>query len=71
VVALYYIVISPAGLLLSPTTVGLLTDHVFGAEGLRYSVALLPVLFSIPVLLMVPASRRHYLAELQRLEATG
>ena len=42
VIALYYIVISLAGLLLGPTTVGLLTDHVFGTDGLRYSVALLP-----------------------------
>jgi len=71
VVALYYIVISLAGLLLGPTTVGLLTDHVFGADGLRYSVALLPVLFGIPVLLAVPAGRRHYLAELRRLDAAG
>jgi MFS family permease len=71
VVALYYIVISLAGLLLGPTTVGLLTDHVFGADGLRYSVAVLPLLFGVPVLLAVPASRRHYLAELRRLDAAG
>ncbi|MEZ5566455.1 MAG: MFS transporter [Gammaproteobacteria bacterium] len=67
VIAMYYIAISLAGLLLGPTTIGVLTDQVFGTGGLRYAAALVPVLFGVPVLLTVFGTRRHYLAELNRL----
>jgi hypothetical protein len=40
-----------AGLFLGPTTVALLNDHVFGVDGIRYSMALIPVIFGVPVLL--------------------
>ena len=50
-VALYYMCISMAGLFLGPTTVALLNDHVFGVDGIRYSMALIPVIFGVPVLL--------------------
>ena len=50
-VALYYMCISMAGLFLGPTAVALLNDHVFGVEGIRYSMAVIPVLFGVPVLL--------------------
>ena len=41
---------------------------MFGTGGLRYAVAVLPLLFGIPVLLTVRATRRHYLAELDWLK---
>ena len=50
-VALYYMCISMAGLFLGPTAVALLNDHVFGLEGIRYSMAVIPVVFGVPVLL--------------------
>ena len=50
-VALYYMCISMAGLFLGPTAVALLNDHVFGVEGIRYSMAVIPVIFGVPVLL--------------------
>jgi hypothetical protein len=31
--------------------VALLNDHVFGVDGIRYSMALIPVIFGVPVLL--------------------
>jgi hypothetical protein len=31
--------------------VALLNDHVFGVEGIRYSMAVIPVIFGVPVLL--------------------
>ena len=49
-VALYYMVISMAGLFLGPTAVALLNDHVFGVEGVRYSMAVIPIIFGVPVL---------------------
>ena len=50
-VALYYMCISMAGLFLGPTTVALLNDYVFGVDGIRYSMAFIPVIFGVPVLL--------------------
>jgi len=70
-VALYYMVISLAGLLLGPGTVGWLSDNVFGNEQLNYAVAAVPALFGIPVLLLIAYARRAYLAEVQAQEAAG
>ena len=68
IVALYYIAISLAGLLLGPTTIGLLNDFVFGEQGIRYSAALVPLVFGGPVLLCLGRIRRAYR---QRQEAIG
>jgi len=61
IVAFYYMCISLAGLLLGPTTIALLNDFVFGEENIRYSMALLPALYGIPVLSMAGLIRRNYL----------
>jgi MFS family permease len=71
VVAFYYMCISLTGLLLGPTTVALLNDHAFGAEGIRYSMALLPALYGIPLLLMTGIILRRYLAAYDHYEALG
>ncbi len=60
VVAFYYMAISLAGLLLGPTTIGILNDQVFGELGLKYSMALLPFIYGVPVLLLVPVTLRLY-----------
>ena len=60
VVALYYMAISLAGLLLGPTLVGALNDQVFGEDGVRYSVALLPLVFGAPVLAIAPLTLKLY-----------
>ena len=59
-VALYYMAISLAGLMLGPTLVGALNDLAFGVDGVRYSVALLPLIFGVPVLALVPLTLRLY-----------
>lgn len=59
-VALYLMFVSITGLLLGPTTVGLLTDNLFGEENLRYSLALLPVIYGIPVIALLPHTLRRY-----------
>jgi len=71
IVAGYYMCISLAGLLLGPTTIALLNDHVFGAEGIRYSMALLPALYGVPVLAMSGLIRRRYLQAYRQQEALG
>ncbi|MGI9229641.1 MAG: MFS transporter [Gammaproteobacteria bacterium] len=59
-VAFYYMVISLAGLLLGPTTVGILTDQFFGEQNMRYSMTMLPLIYGLPVLLLLPVIRRSY-----------
>ena len=60
VVALYYMAISLAGLMLGPTLVGALNDMVFGVDGVRYSVAVLPLIFGGPVLALAPLTLKLY-----------
>ncbi|MEJ2533992.1 MAG: MFS transporter, partial [Gammaproteobacteria bacterium] len=71
VVAFYYMCISLTGLMLGPTTIAFLNDNVFGAENIRYSMALLPALYGIPVLLMTRLILRRYRAAHAHYEAIG
>ena len=64
-VALYYMTISMAGLFLGPTSIGFLSDHVFGNDNLNLAAATVPALFGIPVILLIPYARRVYLAEVE------
>lgn len=70
-VAFYYMCISMAGLFIGPPSIGLLNDFVFGTEGIRYSMALVPALFGIPVLLAGPTVLRRYRAANAHYEALG
>jgi len=70
--AIYYFVISMAGLTLGPLSVALLTDYVFADESaLRYSLAI--VGFAAPLLSVVAALsiRRHVVASLIEEESRG
>jgi len=71
IVAFYYMCISLAGLLLGPTSIALLNDYVFGVENIRYSMALVPLAFGLPVLLMAGLIRRKYIAMQAHFEAIG
>jgi len=71
VIALYLIVISVAGLMLGPTSIGLLNDHVFGEQGIRYAAAIVPALFGLPVLATAFGTRRRYTRELGRVQAAA
>ncbi|MCY4154825.1 MAG: MFS transporter [Gammaproteobacteria bacterium] len=71
VVAFYYMAISLAGLLLGPTTIGILNDQVFGEAGLKYSMALLPFVYGLPVLLLVPVTLRLYARTCAELRGEG
>lgn len=64
IVAIYYMFMSIAGLMLGPTVVGLLSDIVFGNDGLRYAVALPPLIFGVPVVIFMPAILKRYRMEL-------
>ena len=63
IIAFYYMVISITGLMLGPTAVGLLTDNIFGEQDIRYSMVAMPIIFGIPLLLILPLSRKFYREE--------
>jgi len=67
IVAIYYLVISLTGLVLGPMTVGLMNDWVVGEEGVRYSVALVPLIYGLPVLVLVRAMLRSYRRKLTEI----
>ncbi|MFK8051418.1 MAG: MFS transporter [Woeseiaceae bacterium] len=66
VVAIYYLTISMAGLWLGPTTVGLLSDFVYGPERLNLAAATVPALYGLPILLLTGLAIRLYNAEVER-----
>ncbi len=67
VVALYFMSISLAGLLLGPTTVGALSTRVFGEAHLNLAVAATPAIYGIVPLILLPVIRRKYLAQMERI----
>ncbi|WP_109354027.1 MFS transporter [Sphingorhabdus sp. EL138] len=68
VVALYFVCINLAGLMLGPTSVAFLTDNFLGEENLRYSMSLAPLILGLPVIILIPFIRRYYLNQLSELE---
>ncbi len=68
IVAMYYMAISICGLMLGPTSVGLLSDYVFGSESLNYAVALPPLIFGIPLLTFLPFIYKRYMGEVAAME---
>lgn len=59
-VALYYMSISLSGLFLGPMLVGLFNDFIFGPDGVRYSVAIIPAIFGLPVMCLAPLTLKLY-----------
>jgi len=60
VTALYFVIISVTGLNLGPPTVGLLSDFVFGAENIRYALAMVPVIYGVPLMFTLRSTLRRY-----------
>ena len=71
IVAFYYMCISLAGLFLGPTTIAWLNDEVFGPENIRYSMALLPLVYGVPLLLMSRYILRRYREANAHYESLG
>lgn len=60
IVALYIMAINIVGLLLGPTTVGILSTRIFGEDDLRYAIACLPILYGAVPILIVPITWKLY-----------
>ncbi len=68
VVALYYMAISIAGLGLGPTTAGILSTRVFGEAELRTAIAVVPLIYGLIPLLLLPAIARAYRKRLASMQ---
>ncbi|GLQ19583.1 MFS transporter [Algimonas porphyrae] len=70
VVAIYYFFISFIGGALSPPFIGWLNDAFFAGDGLRYAMAIYPLAFGLPVIVLSAFTLRHYRAALLRQDAS-
>ncbi len=59
-IAVYYMATSLFGIGVGPVAIGLLNDSVFGPENLRISMALLPVIFGLPLMFFMPKTLKSY-----------
>lgn len=59
-VAIYYMIISMCGLLLGPTSVGIISDALGDTSLLRYAVAAIPAFYGSLALLFLPYISRKY-----------
>ncbi len=67
IVALYYMAISLAGLVLGPTTVGWLSTNIYGEENIRYAMATVPLIFGIIPMLFIPITARKFREQMERV----
>jgi MFS family permease len=67
VIALYFMAISLTGLLLGPTTVGVLSTRIYGEENIRYALATLPLLYGLIPLLLIPTTWKLYRRQMERV----
>ncbi len=67
IVALYYMVISIAGLGLGPTTAGFLSTMVYGEDHRRWAIGTIPILYGLVPLLLLPLIGRAYRRKLEEI----
>ncbi len=68
IVAIYFLIISIAGMGLGPMSVGLLNDLVMGEAGARYSVGLVALIYGLPVMLFMRRFLQYYRARLELID---
>lgn len=71
VVSLYYFCISFIGGSLSPPMIGWINDTFYDGAGLQYAMAIYPVVFGLPVILLSPWTLKFYRRELAERLAAG
>jgi len=68
VVAAYYFMISFIGGQLSTPLIGWINDAYFAGEELQYAMAIYPLVFGVPVILLAPWTLKFYRRELANME---
>ena len=70
-VALYYMTISFVGGLTSPPLVGFMSSNVFGEANLNVAMSVLPLIYGVPAILLLPLTVKLYRRELNAVEAAN
>jgi len=70
-VALYYMTMSFVGGLTSPLLVGYMSSNVFGEDKLYVAMSVLPLIYGIPAILLLPLTIKLYRRELALLETVN
>jgi len=68
-VALYYMTMSFIGGLTSPLLVGFMSSNVFGEDKLNIAMSVLPLIYGVPAILLLPLTIQLYRRELAAREA--
>ena len=68
-VALYYMTMSIVGGLTSPLLVGFLSSNVFGEDKLNIAMSVLPLIYAVPAILLLPITLKLYRRELNIVDA--
>jgi len=68
VIAAYYFMISFIGGQLSTPLIGFINDHFYAGESLRSAMAIYPLIFGVPVILLAPLTLKLYRRELVSME---
>ena len=64
-VALYYMTMSIVGGMTSPLLVGFMSSNIFGEENLNVAMSVLPLIYGVPAILLLPLTVRLYKRELK------
>lgn len=68
-IAIYYMIMSLAGLFIGPTAVGFASDTIFGdPTKLNYAMALVTAVFGLAALITLPFARKLYLKQIENEE---
>ena len=68
IIAIYYMTTSLFGIGFGPLSIGLMNDHIYGESGLHYSMATLPLIFGLPIMIFLPKILKLYREELRVAE---
>ncbi|MEQ8734793.1 MAG: MFS transporter [Rhodospirillaceae bacterium] len=60
--AIYWLIINVVGLMLGPTSVGLITDLLGDPSMLKYSMAVIPLVVGVPAILLIAWGLKYYAA---------
>ena len=58
--AIYWLIINVVGLMLWPTSVGLITDLLGDPSMLKYSMAVIPFAVGVPAILLIAWGLKYY-----------
>jgi len=71
IVSYYYLFITLLGGMTSPLVVGFMSSSIFGEDKLNLAMSVQPLLYGIPVIMLLPWTLKFYREELAKIEVDG